>query len=104
MTYNFLQKIKKREFSLKEDASQTFEDLYKYVGLEFLVKLSEKRYGQLDKNNRLMVETCYAASLFLLGSAIYNNNTNSGVNILGSFGCFGLGFLHHNYITKQKNK
>lgn len=109
MSYNFIRKTKDRKFSLKEDLDQTAEDasnlmykispIYRKVGLEKLVKKSEKILGELDAMSRAQVETGYTVGTIYLGLGIIIGNPLLCV-LSGGFYCLSL--LHHSAMKKIK--
>ena len=109
MGYNFVRKIKQKEFSLKKDLEQSAErtsnlmyklsPVYKKIGLEKLVKLSEKTLGELDEKSRAQVETGYASGTLILGLGIITGNPVFYV-LTGGFYCLSL--LHHSAMKKTK--
>ena len=109
MNYNFIRKTKDREFSLKKDLEQTAEDasnlmckispIYRKVGLEKLVKKSEKILGELDAENRAQVETGYAFGTIYLGLGIMLGNL---IFYVFSGGFYGFSLLYHSTTKKIK--
>lgn len=97
---------------------------YKKIGLEKLVRLSERIIGKLDGRTRWVVESDYAlGTVGLLGTlgidALVHTDTSSNYRLLvdngnwnfiflcsyvGSAGCYFVGFANHIKYRKRKVK
>jgi hypothetical protein len=107
MSYNFIKKIKDKEFSFKEDFMQTGEDIenlmlkispaYRKIGLEKIVKSSEKYFGQLNDRDRAVVGSEYLAGTAMIGLGIVSANP---VCFVSAAGCYALGYLHHRAMSE----
>ena len=100
MSYNFIRKIRDGEFSLGEDVRQTLNDMirlgngvYRDIGLDKLVRVSERYLGNLDDENRFLVESLYATGLAMLILGIFEPKAREYYDeiALSSF----CGFAHH---------
>lgn len=110
MNYNFIKKIRNHEFSLKEDFNQTIKDersfimhrmhsVYRKIGLDKLVKSSEKILGPLDDESRATVETGYATGTIILGLGIGIGNP---VYFIATGTLYGLSLLHHSAMRSDR--
>jgi len=116
MNYNFIKKMRNHEFSLRGDFNQTVEDVlssceasarlmhkmhpvYRKMGLDKLVKSSERILGPLDDENRAEVETAYAVGTISLGLGV---GTGEPLHLLTTGILYGLGLLHHSAMRNDR--
>jgi len=113
MDYNFIKKIRDYEF-WENNLNQAVENInsillrlspvYRAIGLEKLVKSSERILGQLDNLSRAQVETAYATATVLLAMGVMADKPGARAGyMVTSAALYALGLLHHDAVREDRN-
>jgi len=107
MRYNFVRKIRDREFSWEGDYRQTLKDIskvYRVIGLEKIINLMEKKFGKLGLRDKVEIGSVYLFGTGLESEALCCGLADKpGAFYYGAMGaiCYALGLLHHNRMGKR---